>query len=156
MSARRSSPRHFRRPRAMGRTMCAGRPQAPSLRRLLASSRGVVADLAQLGRRAQCCVLLYVLAGASVTRTVGTVSVNSRPCEAVQARSAYAPTMCWVARRTDFSRDGVCAVRQLVCLWPGQSCLWRCSLCSRRQSWASFCGSLSRDASEATKQGARL
>ena len=35
------------------------------------------------------------MAGASVTSLVGTVSVNPRPREAAQARSAYAPTMCW-------------------------------------------------------------
>ena len=44
------------------------------------------------------------------------MSVNSRPREAAQARSAYAPTMCWVARRTDLSRDGVYAAKQLCLL----------------------------------------
>ena len=50
---------------------------------------------------------------------MGAVSVNSRPREAAQARSAYAPTMCWVARRTDFSRDGVYAVKQFCLLVAG-------------------------------------
>ena len=59
------------------------------------------------------------MARAFVTSLVGAASVDPRPREAAQARSAYAPTLCWVARRTDLSRDGVYAAKQFGLLVAG-------------------------------------